>query len=80
MNNLEKLVQVFTDTLEIKAESITDTFSYGDARWDSVAHMAIIAGIETVFDIMMDTDDVIDMSSFAKAKEILGKYGIDIKS
>lgn len=39
--------------------------------------MVLIGAIETEFDIMMDTDDVIDMSSFGKAKEILSKYEIN---
>ena len=28
------------------------------------------------FDIMMETDDIIDLSSFEKGKEILAKYNI----
>jgi acyl carrier protein len=48
------------------------------AQWDSVAHMALIAVLEERFDIMLDTDDIIDMSSVAKAKEILAKYEVII--
>jgi len=40
--------------------------------------MAMVASIEEAFDIMLDTDDIIDMSSFAKAKEIISKYGISM--
>ena len=36
--------------------------------------MALVAEIEAAFDIMLETDDIIDMSSFAKAKEIVAKY------
>ncbi|MFE5278869.1 hypothetical protein [Bacillus cereus] len=38
--------------------------------------MALVAEIDDQFDIMLDTDDVLDLSSFAKAKEILQKYDI----
>ncbi|RKJ07067.1 acyl carrier protein, partial [Butyricicoccus sp. 1XD8-22] len=31
------------------------------------------------FDIMLDTDDVLDLSSFTKAKEILKKYDISFE-
>lgn len=50
--------------------------SIGD--WDSVGHMGLIAALEDAFDIMMDTDDIIDFSSFEKGKEILSKdeYGV----
>ena len=76
MDNLEKLKKAFTDALEIPIENITDDLAYGNESWDSVAHLALIASIEIEFDIMLVSDDVIDMSSFLKAKEILGKYGV----
>ena len=44
--------------------------------WDSVGHMTLIAALEDTFDIMMETDDIVDFSSFEKGKEILEKYGI----
>ncbi|MNR62464.1 hypothetical protein D3C85_1844960 [compost metagenome] len=54
-----------------------DSLAYNSIeQWDSIAHMTLIAAIDEGFDIMMDTDDVIDLSSYAKAKEILGKYGV----
>lgn len=80
MNNLEKLVGCFSENLGIEAGAVTDTLSYGDNPWDSIAHMVIIAAIENAFDIMLETDDVIDMSSFGKAKEIVGKHGIDCRA
>lgn len=44
--------------------------------WDSVGHMALIAEIESEFEISMDMDDVIDFDSFYSGKVILAKYGI----
>ena len=34
--------------------------------------MSLIAALEEAFDIMMDTDDIIDLSSYEKGKEISG--------
>lgn len=48
----------------------------GVPQWDSVAHMAVIAEIEDAFDIMIDIDDVIAMSSFAIATQIVENYGV----
>ncbi len=76
MNNLEKLKKAFSDALEIPTETINDELAYGSESWDSVAHLALVASIETEFDIMLASDDVIDMSSFLKAKEILQKYEV----
>jgi acyl carrier protein len=76
MNNTEKLKKAFTEALELQLEVINDDLSYGTKNWDSVAHLALVASIETEFDIMLTSNDVIDMSSFKKAKEILEKYDI----
>jgi acyl carrier protein len=78
MNNTNKLIKVFTDSLGIKEEAITDDLQYNSIpEWDSVAHMSLIAELEEAFDIMLDTDDIIDMSSLSKAKEILAKYDVE---
>jgi acyl carrier protein len=78
MKNLEKLINAFNESLDIPVLKINDDLEYGYVGWDSIAHMALIVAIEESFDIMIDTDGVIDMSSFAKAKEIVKKYGVDL--
>jgi len=71
----EKLKEAFVEALMIESELVKDTLKYNEIdAWDSVAHMSLIAEIEDRFEIMLDTDDIIDMSSFAKAKEIVTKY------
>lgn len=78
MDNTEKLRKIFSEALNIKIETVTDNLEYNSIpEWDSVAHMSLVAAIDGGFDIMLDTDDVIDMSSFAKAKEILTKYDVE---
>ncbi len=77
MNNNEKLQQVFCQALGIEPRQVTDTLTYNTIKeWDSTAHMILIAELEDSFDVMLDTDDIIDMSSVGKAKEILTKYDI----
>ncbi len=78
MNNSEKLKQIFSQTLEIEEHRIEDSLAYNSTlEWDSVAHMRLVAAIDEGFDTMLDTEDVIGMSSFGKAKEILKKYGVE---
>ena len=79
MSNLEKYNEAFMSTFGI-AEDELGGLKYQDiAAWDSVGHMALIAALEDSFDIMMDTDDIIDLSSYEKGKEILAKddYGVE---
>lgn len=77
MNNLEKYNAAFLKGLSITPEKLTDDLTYQEIEeWDSVGHMNLIAELEDAFDIMMDTDDIIDLSSYKKGKEILAKYNI----
>ncbi|MDG0811877.1 acyl carrier protein [Cohnella rhizosphaerae] len=76
--NEQKLRHIFAEVLEIPESQISDELTYNSIpQWDSISHMALIAAIDDGFDTMIDTDDVIDMSSFGKAKEILAKYGVE---
>ena len=73
MTSLEKLNNVFCETFQIE-KSMLHGLSYQSIPiWDSVGHMALIASLEQEFDIMMETDDIIDFSTFEKGMEILEK-------
>lgn len=78
MTNKEKYVNAFVEALEVSAD-ILEGLKYQDIEaWDSVGHMGLVAAIEDTFDIMMDTDDIIDFNSFEKGIELLQKYEIEI--
>ena len=47
-------------------------------RWDSLAHMELIAQLEDVFGIMLETEDIIHFGGYENGKKILAKYGIEI--
>lgn len=79
MSNLEKYNKVFCETLQISEEQLVDLKYQGVELWDSVGHMTLMAELEDAFDIMLETDDIIDFSSYEKGKEILrSKYDIEI--
>lgn len=71
MNNTEKYNNAFIETFGITEDQLAGLKYQGVESWDSVGHMALVAAIEDAFDIMMDTDDIIDLSSYEKGKEIL---------
>ncbi len=79
MTNLEKYTKVFTETFTISDEQTQNLEYQAIPEWDSVGHMGLIAELEEAFDIMFDTEDIIDFSSFEKGKEILKKYGVEIQ-
>jgi acyl carrier protein len=75
--DLDKLKTAFGDALPLPPDVNYDEIAYGKMDgWDSVAHMALIAQIESIFDVMLDTDDVVGLNSFSKSKEILTRYGV----
>jgi acyl carrier protein len=73
----EKLRAAFVEALGLPPEVDVTAARYRETRqWDSVAHMQLVGAIELAFDIMLETDDVIGMSSYQKAREIVGKHGV----
>ena len=79
MSNLEKYRNAFVEGLDVEEYKITDSLEYeGIPEWDSVGHMSLVACIEEAFDIMMETEDIIDFNSFQKGIELLKKYDVEI--
>jgi len=75
--NADKLRECFSRALGIPLDRVTDDLAYNTiSEWDSVGHMALVAEIETAFDVMFDTDDILGMSTVAKGREILARYGV----
>jgi len=80
MTNLEKYKNAFLETFEINEQLLREkNLEYNTIEeWDSVGHMNLMAALEEEFDIMLETEDIIEFSSFEKGKEILRKYDIEI--
>jgi acyl carrier protein len=77
MSNNEKLIQTFAQTLQIEPTQVTDDLKYNAiAEWDSVGHMSLVAALEETFGVLLDTDDIIDLSSVAQARAVLAKYDV----
>lgn len=79
MTNKEKYAQVFIDSFSITVDQLNENLVYQSVQqWDSIGHMGMVASLEEAFDIMMETDDIIDFGSYAKGIEILAKYNVVI--
>jgi len=74
---LQQIKSVFTDVLDLNESIDWASVRYQETDgWDSLHHMAMVGEFEDTFAIMLDTDDVIALSSFEEALRILGKYGV----
>jgi acyl carrier protein len=78
MSNLEKYNKAFLGTFNIEEKDLKGLQYQAIEDWDSVGHMQLIAELEDAFDIMFDMDDIIDLSSYEKGKELLRKYEVEI--
>jgi acyl carrier protein len=74
----EKVRQAFAEALDLPADTNIEALEIGgDPHWDSVGHMALVAELENRFGIMIETEDMIGMSSYANVLEILRRYGVE---
>lgn len=72
--------EAFIEIFNITEKELGEDLVYQSVdSWDSVGHMALMAELEDKFDIMMETEDIIDFSSYEKGKEILAKYEVIIE-
>ena len=77
MENLEKYNNAFVQVFSAKSEELNDDYGKETVdEWDSVHQLSLIAGLEEAFDIMFDPEDIMDMTSYVKGKELLSKYDI----
>ena len=78
MQNTEKYKKVFIESLSISENDFKEDLKYNEIpEWDSIGHMTLMSGLEEAFKISLETDDIVDFSSYKKGKEILGKYKIN---
>ena len=76
--NKKKLIKLFATSLNISEDKVSENLKYNEIEeWDSIGHMSLMSAIEDEFKISLETDDIIDFSSFKKGTEILEKYKIN---
>ena len=62
----------------MNGNQFNDNIKYNEIpEWDSIGHMTLMSGLEEGFNITMETDDIVDFSSFKKGIDILKKYKVD---
>jgi acyl carrier protein len=72
-----RLETVFRSALQLTDDVAVPTLEYrGVPQWDSLGHMTLVAAIEDEYGIRIDTDDVIDLNTYAKALTLLEKHGV----
>ena len=79
MSSDQAYQNVFIQSLSINKDKFNNEIKYNDIpEWDSIGHMTLMSALEEAFSITLDTDDILDFSSFKKGKEVLKKYKVNL--
>ena len=79
MSNKQKYKDIFIKSLVIESKKFNENIKYNEiTEWDSIGHMTLMSELEEGFSITMETDDIIEFSSFKKGMSILKKYNVEI--
>ena len=79
MTTLKKYKQIFVKVFSIKDTKKIENLKYQDVEeWDSIGHMTLMSELENAFNISIETDDIVDFSSYKKGQEILEKYKVKL--
>lgn len=72
----EKINDIIKNILNVNNEDVTKDLGIHDVdNWDSLTHMSLIVEIENNFNIELSGDEISEMISFGKIREILNsKY------
>ncbi|GIU33146.1 acyl carrier protein [Shewanella sp. MBTL60-007] len=78
MTNQEKLNTIFSAVLGINIDNVTEDLRADSVpNWDSIAHMTLVAELEEQFNISLDFDQISEINSYNKVKEVLIFLGVN---
>ena len=78
MKNKNKYIEIFINSLLKDKKKFNEKLKYNDIpEWDSIGHMTLMSALEDGFNISIETDDIIDLSSLKKGIQILKKYKVN---
>ena len=79
-DNLDKYKAAFIEAFELEGEYNLEDLKYQSIdEWDSIGHMALMAELETNFDITIKTEDLIEFESYIQGVDIMARYDRIVK-
>lgn len=74
----EKINTVLMQVFDISQEDVIQDLTRDEvSKWDSLTHMDLVVSLETEFNIYLETDDIIAMSSLHAIRDILKKKRVE---
>jgi acyl carrier protein len=71
----DRVYSAFKESFDLDDDTDTPLLVYqAYPALTSIGHMILIAALESEFDTMLETDDIVEMSNFGKTVSIMNKY------
>ncbi len=79
MSNIEKYNSIFASVFNVGEEVLNTDFNIDSVdNWDSITQLTLVTELEDEFDVMFDTEDILEFKSYEEGKKIIGKYDISL--
>lgn len=79
MTNIEKYNNAFVEVFGAQVEQLNDEYGKDTVEeWDSVHQLSLVPLLEEAFDILFDPEDIMELTSYGKGRELLRKYDVEI--
>ena len=79
-DNLSKYQDAFIEAFELEDKNQLSELKYQSIdEWDSIGHIALMAELESNFEITIKTEDLIVFESYKQGVEILARYDIIVQ-
>ena len=70
-----QLKEVFAEALDLEVDEIEEDSSQDNLEdWDSLGHLNLISEIEKTFKVKITMDEVMEMTTYAKVKEVVSSH------
>ena len=74
---MRTLEEVVSGVFGVEPQSLDEGSSPESVEgWDSMGHVNLVTALEQHFNVSIDIDDVMEMGSVGKIREILVAYGV----
>ena len=79
MDNTQKYNEAFVHVFGAQTADLNEEYGKDTVQeWDSVHQLSLVAELEEAFDIMLDPEDIMELTSYKNGKELLKKYDIEL--
>ena len=74
MNNKERYDRIVNEIFELNGMPINESMTRGNTeKWNSLLHLTFVTAIEDEFEIMLDTQDILNLTSYRSEERRVGK-------